>query len=188
MAQHKGFTLWFTGLSGSGKTTLSNLVEKELRRLQRDVEHLDGDIVRKYLSRDLGFSEEDRAKNIERVTFVASLLTKYGVAVIVSFISPYRDKRAEAREMIGNFVEVHVKCPVDVCASRDTKGLYEKARQGLIQSFTGVSAPYEEPLNPEIVVETDRQTVTQSVETILQRLQELGYIDRGLSWKNLMDI
>jgi len=187
MASQRGFTLWFSGLSGAGKTTLSNEVEKELRRLDMDVEHLDGDIVRKYLSRDLGFTKEDRAKNIERVTFVASLLTKYGVATLVSFISPYRNKRREAREMIGNFIMVYVKCPVDVCETRDVKGLYEKARRGEIEYFTGVTDPYEEPEDAEIVVETDKLNPTQCVETILDYLEKNGYIDRGLDFANLME-
>jgi adenylylsulfate kinase len=182
----KGFTLWFTGLSGAGKTTLSNAVEKELRRLEMKVEHLDGDIVRKYLSRDLGFTKEDRAKNIERVTFVASLLTKYGVATLVSFISPYRDKRREAREMIGSFVEVYVKCPLEVCEGRDAKGLYEKARNGEIEFFTGITDPYEEPEDPEIVVDTSELNETQCAEAVLDHLEKSGYIDRALDWKNLM--
>lgn len=187
MSAQRGFTLWFTGLSGAGKTTLSNQVEKELRRLEMNVEHLDGDIVRKYLSRDLGFTKEDRAKNIERVTFVASLLTKYRVATLVSFISPYRDKRREAREMIGEFIEVFVKCPVEVCEQRDAKGLYQKARAGEIEFFTGVTDPYEEPEHAEIVVETDKQNETQCVEIILDHLEKNGYIDRGLDFKSLME-
>ncbi|MDA0322413.1 MAG: adenylyl-sulfate kinase [Verrucomicrobia bacterium] len=185
--KQKGFTLWFTGLSGAGKTTLSNAVEKELRRLELNVEHLDGDIVRKYLSRDLGFTKEDRGKNIERVTFVASLLTKYGVATLVSFISPYREKREEAREMIGNFVEVYVKCPLEVCEERDVKGLYEKARKGEIDYFTGITDPYEEPENADVVVDTNELNETQCAEAVLDHLEKAGYIDRALDWKTLME-
>lgn len=182
----KGFTLWFTGLSGAGKTTISNAVEKELRRLEMNVEHLDGDIVRKYLSRDLGFTKEDRAKNIERVTFVASLLTKYGVATLVSFISPYEDKRQEAREMIGTFIEVYVKCPIEICEKRDVKGLYQKARNGEIDYFTGITDPYEEPKNPEVVIDTSEMNETQCTEAVLDHLEKAGLIDRALDWKNLM--
>ena len=185
--KQKGFTLWFTGLSGAGKTTLSNAVEKELRRLEMNVEHLDGDIVRKYLSRDLGFTKEDRGKNIERVTFVASLLTKYDVATLVSFISPYREKREEARAMIGSFVEVYVKCPLEVCEERDVKGLYKKARKGEIDYFTGITDPYEEPENADVTVNTSELNETQCAEAVLDHLEKTGYIDRALDWKALME-
>ena len=123
MAEHKGFTLWFTGLSGSGKTTLAKAVERELRKRGLKVERLDGDVVRQGLTRDLGFSKEDRDKNIERVTFVARLLTRNGVATLCSFISPYREVRARSRAEIGNFVEVYCDCPLEICIQRDVKGL-----------------------------------------------------------------
>jgi len=145
MAEHQGFTLWFTGLSGAGKTTVAVALEKELRARGVKVERLDGDTVRKSLTRDLGFSKEDRDKNIERVTFVAKLLSRNGVGVLASFISPYRATRAMVREETTNFIEVFVNAPLEVCADRDVKGLYAKAFAGEIPNFTGVSDPYEEP-------------------------------------------
>ncbi|HIE37603.1 MAG TPA: adenylyl-sulfate kinase, partial [Anaerolineae bacterium] len=154
MCDQRGFTLWFTGLSGSGKTAIAKQVERELRRRGLKVERLDGDIVRQALTRDLGFTKEDRDKNIERVTFVAKLLTRNGVAVLCSFISPYRERRAKTRREIGTFIEVYVECPLEVCAQRDVKGLYAKAFAGEIENFTGVSDPYEPPENPEIVCRT----------------------------------
>lgn len=174
--EQKGVTVWFTGLSGAGKSTLADAVEKKLRALGMKIERLDGDIVRKSLTKDLGFSKEDRDKNIERVTFVAKLLTRNGVMSLVSFISPYRAMRDHARQETGNFVEVYVKCPLDVCAGRDVKGLYAKAKNGEIPNFTGVNDPYEEPLNPEITVETHAQPLEVCVEHIISRLRELGYV------------
>ena len=140
------------------------------------VERLDGDVVRRTLSRDLGFSREDREENIRRVAFVAKLLTRNGVAVLTSFVSPYRKMREEARKEIGDFVEVYVKCPLEVCMQRDVKGMYKKALVGEIKNFTGISDPYEEPLNPEIVVETDKEGVEACVNKILRKLEELGYL------------
>jgi adenylyl-sulfate kinase len=172
----KGFTLWFTGLSGAGKTALALRLEEVLRERGLKVERLDGDIVRQSLTRDLGFSKEDRDMNIERVTFVAKLLTRNGVAVLCSFISPYRARRAKSRKEIGNFVEVFCKSSLEALIERDVKGLYEKALAGEIQNFTGVSDPYEEPENPEIVVETDKETVEESLAKIVNRLEELGYV------------
>ncbi|MGC8834226.1 MAG: adenylyl-sulfate kinase, partial [Armatimonadota bacterium] len=142
---NKGFTVWFTGLSGAGKTTISQLVAEEIRRRGRNVEILDGDVVRTHLSKGLGFSKEDRDTNIRRIAFVCKLLTRNGVAVIAAAISPYRDVREEARREIGNFVEVYVRCPLEVCIQRDVKGLYQKALRGEIPNFTGISDPYEEP-------------------------------------------
>lgn len=176
MCDQKGFTLWFTGLSGSGKTTIAKAVEQELRDHGLKVERLDGDIVRQSLTRDLGFSKEDRDQNIERVTFVAKLLTRNGVAVLCSFISPYRERRAKSRVEIGEFIEVFVECPVGVCAERDVKGLYTKAFAGEIENFTGVSDPYEEPENPEIVCHTAEETVEESTANIIAYLEEHGYI------------
>ena len=176
----KGFTVWFTGLSGAGKTALALILEDELRVRGLKVERLDGDIVRQHLTRDLGFSKEDRDKNIERVTFVAKLLTRNGVAVLCSFISPYRDVRAQSRTEIGNFVEVYCKCPLEVLIQRDVKGLYKKALAGEISNFTGVSDPYEEPLNPEVVCETDKETVGESAAKVIDKLEEMGYIPKAV--------
>ena len=174
--EQKGFTVWFTGLSGSGKTALALKLEEILRERGLKVERLDGDIVRKSLTRDLGFSKEDRDMNIERVTFVAKLLTRNGVAVLSSFISPYRERRAKSRAEIGNFVEVYCKASLDALVERDVKGLYQKALAGEIQNFTGVSDPYEEPENPEVAVETDKETIEESLARIVHRLEELGYV------------
>ena len=176
MYNQKGFTLWFTGLSGSGKTAIAKLVAQELRDRGLKVERLDGDIVRQSLTRDLGFSKQDRDKNIERVTFVAKLLTRNGVAVLCSFISPYRERRAKSRHEIGEFIEVYVECPVEVCAQRDVKGLYDKAFAGEIENFTGVSDPYEEPEEPEIVCHTAQEMPEESVEKIIAYLEEQGYL------------
>jgi adenylyl-sulfate kinase len=174
--QVRGFTLWFTGLSGSGKTTVADRVAKILDERGYMVQRLDGDIVRKSLTRDLGFSKEDRDKNIERVTFVAELLTKHGVAALVSFISPYREVRARSRAQIGEFIEVFVKCSLDECMRRDVKGMYKKAIAGEIKEFTGISDPYEEPLEPEITIETDKETVDESVANIIKYLEKNCYI------------
>jgi len=174
----KGFTLWFTGLSGSGKTTIAKAVAQELLDRGLKVERLDGDIVRESLTRDLGFSKEDRNKNIERVTFVAKLLTRNGVAVLCSFISPYRERRAKSRQEIGEFIEVFVECSVEECANRDVKGLYEKAFAGEIENFTGVSDPYEDPENPEIVCHTAQETLEESTAKIIAYLEEHGYVSK----------
>lgn len=174
--EQKGVTVWFTGLSGAGKSTLADALEKKVRALGLKIERLDGDIVRQSLTKDLGFSKEDRDKNIERVTFVAKLLTRNGVMSLVSFISPYRAMRDYARQETGNFVEVYVKCPLEVCVGRDVKGLYAKAKKGEIPNFTGVSDPYEEPLNPEITVETHTKPLDECVDYIITHLRELGYV------------
>lgn len=176
MSEQKGFTLWFTGLSGAGKTALAKELEPILRQRGLKVERLDGDIVREGLTRDLGFSKEDRDKNIERVTFVAKLLTRNGVAVLCSFISPYIERRNLTRQEIGNFVECYVECSLEVLISRDVKGLYKKALAGEIPNFTGVSDPYEPPPNPEIAVDSGTQTIEESLAIILRRLEELGYL------------
>ena len=175
--EQKGFTLWFTGLPCSGKTAVADKVAEALRERGLRVERLDGDIVRQSLTRDLGFSKEDRNENIRRVTFVAKLLTRNGVAVLTSFISPYREIRDEARQEIGNFVEVYVKCPVEVCMERDVKGMYEKAIKGEIKEFTGISDPYEEPLDPEILLESDKEILEESTHKVIRRLNDLGYLE-----------
>jgi len=175
--EQKGVTLWFTGLPCSGKSAVADRVAEILRERGLKVERLDGDTVRKSLTRDLGFSKEDRNENIRRVTFVAKLLTRNSVAVLTSFISPYRELREHARQEIGNFVEVYAKCPVEVCMERDIKGMYQKALKGEIKEFTGVSDPYEEPLEPEILLETDKETLEESADKVIQKLNDLGYID-----------
>jgi adenylyl-sulfate kinase len=152
------------------------LIEQELCNRELKVERLDGDIVRQSLTSDLGFSKEDRDKNIERVTFVAKLLTRNGVAVLCSFISPYRERRAKSRQEIGEFIEVYVECPVEECARRDVKGLYAKAFAGEIERFTGVSDPYEEPESPEIVCHTAQETPEESAAKVVAYLEEQGYI------------
>ncbi len=172
----KGFTLWFTGLPCSGKSAVADRVAEILREQGLKVERLDGDIVRKSLTRDLGFSREDRNENIRRVTFVAKLLTRNGVAVLTSFISPYREIRAQSRQEIGNFIEVYAKCALEVCIQRDIKGMYKKAMKGEIKEFTGISDPYEEPLNPEILLETDKESLEENAQKVLKRLEELGYL------------
>jgi adenylylsulfate kinase len=174
----RGFTLWFTGLSGAGKTTISEIVEKELRRRIGSVEVLDGDIVRTNLSKGLGFSRADRDTNILRIGFVANLLTRNGVAVIVSAISPYKEARDQVRRDIGeDFIEVYVRCPVEVCAQRDVKGLYRRALAGEIKQFTGVSDPYEPPAAPELVLNTDEEEPEESAGKVIAKLEELGYLE-----------
>ncbi len=179
MRRERGFTLWFTGLSGAGKTTISEIVEKELRERLGKVEVLDGDIVRTNLSKGLGFSKEDRDINVLRIGFVANLLTRNGVAVIVSAISPYKEARDQVRREIGEFVEVYVDAPVEVCAERDVKGLYKKAFSGEIQQFTGVSDPYEPPVAPELHIRTDREEPEESARRVIAKLEELGYLPVG---------
>jgi adenylylsulfate kinase len=172
----KGVTVWFTGLPCSGKTTIADKVALNLKNRGLKVERLDGDIVRKGLTSDLGFSKEDRNKNIERVTFVAKLLTRNDVIVLATFISPYIQRRQQTREEIGEFVEVYVKASVEECIKRDVKGMYKKAMEGKIKNFTGVDDPYEEPPNPEIVLDTEVETVQESVEKVLNYLEKKGYL------------
>ncbi len=174
-----GFTLWFTGLSGSGKTTIAHLVGPELDRRGQVVEYLDGDTVRTHLSKGLGFSKADRDAHIERLGWVASRLTRHGAAVIAAAISPYDETRRAARgevEQFGPFVEVYVKASVEECARRDVKGLYEKAFAGEIKEFTGVSDPYEEPDDAELVVETEVHSAEESAALVLAKLEELGLV------------
>jgi adenylylsulfate kinase len=162
-----GLTIWFTGLSGAGKTTLADAVSARIRAQGRLVEILDGDVVRQNLSAGLGFSKEDRDTNIRRVAFVAELLTRNGVVVIVAAISPYRAVREEARQRIGNFLEVYVRCPLDELVRRDVKGLYRRAIAGEIGNFTGVSDPYEEPEDPDVLVDTSELSVEDAVAHVL---------------------
>src|SRR2546422_3098113 len=171
-----GFTIWFTGLSGSGKSTLSEVIEQHMKALGRNIEVLDGDIVRTHLSKGLGFSREDRDTNIKRIGFVCNLLTRNGVICISAAIAPYAEAREWARKEIGNFVEIYVKCPIEVCRQRDVKGLYKLVDEGKIKGFTGVDDPYEEPEHPELVIETDKETVEESVARIFTKLVALGYL------------
>ena len=168
----QGLTVWLTGLSGAGKSTIATALAAELRSRGRKVEILDGDIVRENLSKGLGFSKEDRDINIRRIGFVAELLTRNGVVVIVAAISPYRAIRDEVREMIDNFLEVHVDCTIDELTRRDVKGLYAKALAGEIKNFTGVSDPYEAPLEPEVRVDSATETLEESLAKVLAAVEE----------------
>jgi len=174
-----GFILWFTGLSGAGKSTLAEALTPRLRELGHNVEVLDGDEVRENLSKGLGFSKEDRDTNILRIGYVAKLLSRNGVIAITAAISPYREVRRQVRAMAENFVEVFVEVPLEVVEERDTKGLYKKARAGIIQNFTGISDPYEDPESPEIVVQTATESVDESVEIILGYLREQKLVSAG---------
>lgn len=172
----KGVTVWFTGLPCSGKTAIADRVAEALREQGDRVERLDGDTVRKGLTSDLGFSKEDRDENIKRVTFVAKLLTRNGVKVLATFVSPYIERRRKSREEIGEFMEVYVKCSIEECMRRDIKGMYRKALAGEITGFTGVDDPYEEPPNPELILDTDKETVEESVQKVLEKMESLGYL------------
>lgn len=174
--EHQGFTLWFTGLSGAGKTTVSRVIEKELRDRGMKVEVLDGDVIRENLSKGLGFSKEDRDTNIRRIGWVCEVLSRNGVVAIAAAISPYREIRDEIRSKVENFVEVYAECPIPVLAERDVKGLYKKALAGEIKNFTGVSDPYEAPLSAEVTYHSDNETVQQSVQKILSKLEEMELI------------
>ncbi len=189
MKEERGFTLWFTGLSGAGKTTVAEIVERELRERGRRVEVLDGDIVRTNLSKGLGFSREDRNINVLRIGFVANLLTRNGVAVIVSAISPYKEARDQVRRRIVDFVEVFVDVPLEVAAERDVKGLYEKAFAGEIKGFTGVSDPYEPPVAPDLVLKTAEEEPHESARKVIEKLEFYGYLwtpsaDTEYNWDN----
>lgn len=186
MAVRKGFVLWLTGLSGAGKTTLTERLVPELRARSLRIEVLDGDEVRTNLSKGLGFSKEDRDTNIRRIGYVARLLARNGVGVFAAAISPYREVRDEVRRAIeadgAAFVEVYVKCPIEELARRDVKGLYKKALAGEIKEFTGVSDPYEEPLSPEITVETDIESVETSAARIILELERRGLVPEAGSY------
>ena len=182
--QNRGFTIWFTGLSGSGKTSLAQLLINELKACDLKVELLDGDEVRTNLSKGLGFSREDRDTNIRRIGYVSRLLARNGVGVITAAISPYREIRDEVRQLItrdgGEFIEVYVQCPIEVLIERDVKGLYKKALAGEIKEFTGVSDPYEAPLNAEVTVHTDRESIEESASKILAALEARGLLAEQL--------
>jgi phosphoadenosine phosphosulfate reductase len=171
-----GFTVWLTGLSGAGKSTLARALETALAARGRRVEVLDGDVVREHLSQGLGFSKADRDTNVRRIAFVAGLLTRHGAVAVVAAISPYRRARDAARQQIGAFVEVHLRCSLDALVRRDVKGLYARALRGEVANFTGVSDPYEEPLQPEVVVDTEHDSVDESVAKIIAALERAGYL------------
>jgi len=172
----EGFTLWFTGLSGAGKSTISEILYRRFKASGRKVELLDGDVVRTHLSKGLGFSREDRDTNIRRIGWVCDILSRNGVIAIAAAISPYRAVRDEIRAQIPNFVEVFVDCPLEVVAERDVKGLYRKAITGEIPQFTGVSDPYEPPLNPEVRIDSSQETPDRSADRIQAKLEELGLL------------
>lgn len=177
--RQRGVTVWFTGLSGAGKTTLSLALEQELRQHNYLVERLDGDIIRQYLTKGLGFTKEDRDENIRRIGFVAHLLSRNGVIVLVSAISPYQAVRAEVRQQIGDFIEVFVNAPLEICEQRDVKGLYRKARAGEIKQFTGIDDPYEAPAHPEVECLTNLETLEESLTKVKQALIDRGYATFG---------
>ncbi len=172
----KGFTVWFTGLSGSGKSALTNRLSETIKSRGLPVEILDGDVIRRSLSKGLGFSKEGRDENIRRVGHVCSYLTATNRVAIAACISPYAEIRDMNRDLIGNFVEVYCKCSLKICAERDPKGLYAKAFAGEIKGFTGVDDPYEEPVNAEVIVETDKEEIEVSLGKIIEKLEDLGYL------------
>lgn len=176
---NKGFILWFTGLSGSGKSTLASYLTPILRERGTPVEVLDGDEVRENLSKGLGFSKEDRDTNIRRIGYVANLLARNGCCSITAAISPYRSVRDEVREMTDNFIEIYVEAPLEVVEERDTKGLYKKAREGVIKNFTGISDPYEEPATPEVTVHTGAESIEESANKIVAYLESCGFVTKG---------
>ena len=180
-SNQKGVTVWFTGLSGAGKTTINDEVTKRLKARGVKLEVLDGDIVRTNLTKGLGFSKEDRDENVRRIGFVSDLLTRNGVIVLVAAISPYRAIREEVRDRVGDFIEVYVSAPVEVCEERDVKGLYAKARSGEIKQFTGISDPYEAPTNPEVNCETHKETLDESVNKVISKLEEMGYLPAAVA-------
>ena len=177
----RGVTIWFTGLSGAGKTTITQALAKTLQEKECKLEILDGDIVRQNLTKGLGFSKDDRDENIRRIGFVSHLLTRNGVIVLVSAISPYRAIREEVRQKVGDFLEVYVNAPLATCEGRDVKGLYKRARAGEILGFTGIDDPYEPPLKPEVECRTDQEELSESVAKVLQKLEELGYLPKQLA-------
>jgi adenylylsulfate kinase len=181
----EGFTLWLTGLSGSGKSTIAKELQYRFVSMGYRSELLDGDEVRRNLSPELGFSKQDREIHARRVVYISKLLSRNGIISIVSLISPYRAFRAYAREELKDFVEVYVRCSIDTCIKRDPKGLYKKALNGEITDMTGIQDPYEEPVNPEVIVDTDKQSVDECVNTIIDALVRLGYISYNSFGKNV---
>jgi len=180
LLKQKGVILWFTGLSGSGKSTVANEVAYKLQEMGKLAYILDGDNIRHGLNKDLGFSPEARKENIRRISEVANLFLDAGLITLTAFISPYAKDRNFCRELAGNgrFLEVYTKASLETCEKRDPKGMYKKARAGVIKDFTGINAPYEEPLNPEIIIDTDKETVDKSADKVIKKLEELGLIKR----------
>jgi len=177
---NKGFVLWFTGLPCSGKTTIARKVKSILEEKGIDTELLDGDTIRDYI-KNKDFSKEGRNKHLRYIAVMAKLLEKRGVGVLCSFVSPYRENRDFARSICENFIEVYVKASIEECMRRDVKGMYKLAKEGKIKNFTGIDDPYEEPLNPEIILETDEETVEESAEKVISKLKEIGFIEEGYS-------
>lgn len=178
--KQRGVTVWFTGLYGAGKTTVSSRVHQLLKAEGVAVEILDGDVLRQCLCKELGFSKEDRVKNVERAVFVAKLLTRNNIVTLASLISPYHSMREHARQEIGEFLEVYVNAPMAVLIERDVKGLYQKAIAGEVKDFTGLDAPYEEPQNPDLMLCTDTITIDQAAEGVILLLKERGYLAQGV--------
>ncbi|KAB1192754.1 adenylyl-sulfate kinase [Haloferax sp. MBLA0076] len=177
------FTLWFMGRPASGKSTLASRIEDRLIERGLSIENLDGDDIRKNLHPDLGFSREDRRTNNRRTAYIAKLLNRSGIPVSVGMITPFRDSQEQARDIVedeGEFILIYVKCSVDAAEERDPKGLYEKAREGKIEKFTGINHPFQEPLNPEIVVDTEEHSTDEAVEHIMTQLEEMGILDERL--------
>lgn len=173
---HRSLVVWFTGLSGSGKSTLAHAVEERLHQRGKRTFVLDGDNIRHGLCADLGFSIADREENIRRIGAVSQLFVEAGVIVLTAFISPLHTDRAKVRKLLGrdDFIEIYCRCPLDVCESRDVKGLYKKAKQGLIPNFTGISSPYEDPISPDLILDTHLQTIDQCVDAIIGHLHDKG--------------
>ena len=178
LLNQKGTTIWLTGLSGSGKSTIAVELEHALIENKHQAYILDGDNIRHGLNKNLGFSPEDRTENIRRIGEVAKLFTEANIITIAAFVSPYREDRDNVRKLLGRgeFVEIYVKCSLEVCEKRDTKGLYKKARAGEVKDFTGISAPYEEPLNPELTIDSSKLSIEESTRTILDYLETKGYV------------
>jgi adenylylsulfate kinase len=177
------FTLWFMGRPSAGKSTLASRVEDRLVEMGYPTENLDGDEIRKHLHPDLGFSREDRRTNNRRTAYIAKLLNRNNIPAIVGMITPFRDSQEQARDIIedeGDFVLIHVKCSVEAAEERDPKGLYESAREGNIEKFTGINHPFQEPLNPEIIIDTEEQSVEQGVDTVIAQLEQQGLLENRL--------
>src|SRR5215204_700503 len=177
----RGFVVWLTGLSGSGKTTVARTVEDALKSMNRSVVVLDGDEIRRHLSADLGFSKRDRELNVERVAYLSHILSRSGIITVVALISPFRTSRDHARKLIGDFVEVWVKCSLETCKKRDPKGLYAKVMTGEITNFTGIDQDYEIPFKPELILDTDKETSFECSQKVMQELEVLGYLDTSIA-------